>query len=537
MPILFLCVCFSAQAKNLITGYQLNQPQKTQRAFDLLISHKLIKPLLGAKPYSRAFLARKLMRAQKKYKLKEKEFSLKQKRQLKMSFDFLETELYEELVLLGGLQSGNANPIKPIRLKIKRSSATLAFTQTQGRNYIDNYGFDGLYNPLAKPGSGIYYAEEGFYHQLETEAVFSLGSHFQLTFRPALESRIDTLNDTEELNPLLRELYLSTGIGIFQFDIGRKPINYSLDNQNGFLLSAMPKAFDSFQFSNNRAIGNNFSFHVMVARLGDDRHIQNPFLLSFLFNYQPWPVVDFGVSRAVMFGGSGAPSAPFLEYLTEFFFVRIGDVHQVNLTNAITNLYMRLHFPEFFGAQFSFEMTMEDFSQNVFYSLYEDSGYKLVASFRRLDKAGRFHLDLSGFYVPPIMYKHGIWKNGWSHDEYFLGHDMNGLAFRFQAQLGYQINQSHYLNFQANWESHDSDIFGNRPPAPGGKRPILREGPAEKRIRFHVKSEHNFKDKIILYPQIAYEYVDGFNFVPSDKRHHFSLELRADFLEPFVRKK
>lgn len=189
-----------------------------------------------------------------------------------------------------------------------------------------------------------------------------------------------------------------------------------------------------------------FQYRLSLANLDKNQRFPNPYLFSGRIMFKPTSNLEFGLTRSLVFGGTGSPSFFFLEPILELFGFRPRDGWIFNIpvkpgahstsgfANNVFGFDFLWKFPSLRNSELFFELYNEDpFDYKDFFP--EDSIFRLGLWVPRLKTSGDLQLLVEASYAARIVYTHGIFTDGFVNQGRIMGLDSGAKTIRFYARL------------------------------------------------------------------------------------------------------
>lgn len=484
---------------------------------DVLAAHGLIQDLIqGQKPFSRSEIARLLLAARGRLDrfedISSREFLEELLTQLERHF---ETAIKNQ-------KDPSATP--KFRVEALSQAVFLATTtDSPPRPYFDNTAIRAADSGVNRYSGGRH-TTDGVQFVLETTHDAQITRYFSLFFNPRLQ--LEPLNNQlpEENKFFLNEGYVTADFFNTRIDIGRKQIAWGQSRLGGVMFSANARALDAIQLTNSQPwqipVLGHLKYSFFFATLGPEQNFSYPFITGGRISVLPWSFLEFGISRAMIFGGDGSPQGSAWEMFQEFFGVRSSLTQNVN--NAISGFEFRASIPQLRSATAYGEFYFDDFNLgHLFRSFVQDAGIVAGIFLPRLDATGRLSLRVEGRKMSPVMYKHGNWLNGWTLNGLILGDPLGPDAESLSGQVLWRLSPDTRLSAEAFLERIDSDVYTSDT---SGRSAIIN-GPAEIRLRPIVHASHRFNGTWLGSLKLGYEHVWNFAFTPGRARNNLLLHV------------
>ena len=401
--------------------------------------------LYGTRPYSRMDMARWTLEAGEGFKKNPAAADF-----VGTMIDRLERALAPEIAQIRAYNRGE----KPeTQFKVQSTKLEMAAADLHGR---DGYSYRDLKNAkwqsFSENSRGHRY-RDGFNTGASVYMDGSLGRDLAMsvTARAAWDDR-------DRLTGSLDEAYLTTRMGIWNFDIGRQAISWGQGVNGGYLFTdnarprTMLKVSNELQPKSKGALAflGQTKFTAFASRLDGGRteggvHDYNhPWLVGFRGDLV-WKNFTLGLARASMLGGKGNA-------------FRAGDIgswlvgknsHHNDKWNDIAGIDFRWRMP---GLQIYGEMYGED-QANYFPSA---RSYRLGVYIPRLSYDGSWDMRLEAARTGRVLYSHGTYGAGWTYHNDIMGDALTGPhAKRLYGNINYYASASDKIGFHGSYWQAD----------------------------------------------------------------------------------
>lgn len=476
---------------------------------DILISHGLINDVVvGQRPYTQSEVMRLLKEANENFSGKQLNDSNLFIRSIleKLSNRFSENK---EKIIIHPLESVSVNTL---------------FLDSPSRPYFQSSHLNGIYNPLAQQNGGRHFID-GSQYAWETSHSALLGNYFSAAFTPRLQAQILNDQNQKENGAFVQELYLSTYFHNTQIDIGRRPMIWGQGRLGGFMFSNNARPSDGLTLFNPspwkiKYLGN-LKYTFFLSTLGPEQMYKNDLTSGIKFNFMPARWFEFGFGRAIIFGGKNGPYRSFPVQLGEFFGIRPAGGDDGNFSNSISNLEFRLKIPPLRNTELYGEADFDDVNFRFpLRTLIQDTGLLAGVFIPRLNDKGNLNLRFEMKRTSYVLYKHGIWKDGWTLNQFTLGDPLGPDADSYSTTLTRIFSKTTLTN-QFIFERIDTDTYS------GGAKGRIRQsnGNSEKRIRHVAGINYQYSPWFLISANVGYERVIGFNFINDNNRNNFLLGI------------
>lgn len=455
----------------------------------------------GNRPYTRIEAARIVSEALKKRKKMEEIKDHPADPILKR----LKKEFRDELIITG-YSKGEFHSIfvKPL------DEVNFDFVRISGkeRRFVSPPGTQG--SPLVENNEGIVYAE-GNNLEWRYGFGFQLTEVFSFYFEPLM--LINEENGLRDNDWRLHKGYMKFTLFGVETEVGKDSIWWGQGYHGSLILSNNAEPFRMIKVQTPYPFVLPWFFSYLGAMkvsgfitvLDKNRPVENPRMLGLRVDIKPYPAVEIGASRTIIFGGRGAPHINFEE------FIKI--LRGTNLTggadtsNQMAGFDWRLRIPFLRGLSLYGEHIGED-EAGSFPSKF---GTLLGIYMPWLFKSGSCDLRVEFTETHSTFYTHGRWP--YTYKGLIMGHHAGGDAEDIFVRMGFglseRISGGLFYDYQKRGrsvkESEKGDAFG---------------------IEFQIKIGSHGS----AYLEFDSENIRNFNFSGSDRRNEkfslgFSIEM------------
>jgi hypothetical protein len=406
-------------------------------AIDKLVGYRLIEgSMMTTKPISRLEMARLIAEAANKLE------QLDEKNEIILAiFDRLKEEFKAELVTIGLLDEQHVGTfIKPIedpyvRYVFADKQPLLENQRGDVFNRHSNYrvGF-------ASRG-GIFDTVAFYFHPEYVDASSSSDGDIELV-----------------------EGYGKLALDNIEVEIGKDSLWWGPGYQGSILMSNNAEAFKLIKISNPRPIllpwilGRLGPFKSVwfLTELGENRVIPHAKLTGVRLNFKPTPLLEIGLSRVIMFDGSGRPHVGFIDYIKMF---SLGREKPQN--NQIAGFDVSLLLP--------IGDTIPVRSVKVYADLAgEDEAGGLPMKWGKLIgmqlndilRTGRTDLrvEYASTHVPGspnVFYTHSLYQSGYTYKGNMIGHHIGTDASDLYFRLTHYLTEDLIVGFEFDREDRN----------------------------------------------------------------------------------
>ena len=469
-------------------------------ALDKLSSLGLIDSILkGSRPYSRLEAAR--LTAEGRHEAMSGAWPPVVEELLNR----LEDELCDQLVELGEAD-GIASPsyLKPLR------GVEARYLYQHGKPSIFP-GTDARQFSLNTNNFGIDY-DEHHNGELVIEGDARVSGFFLLHWRPLL------LSGDEGDSFRLLEGAAAIALGSLEFSAGRQSLWWGQGRHGSLVLTNNAKPLDMVRLTNPspillpwllRYLGP-FRFDVFLSQLEDERAVPEPWFGGLRLNFKPFPWLELGASRTVMFGGEGRPDVGFDDFLTILGGNNLDpDEDTSNSVGAVDAL---VRIPALWGMELYGELGGEDEADLLGFIPFPSKKAILAGVYLpRLEPRGRVGLrleyaDLDYQENGSSWYRHHIYVSGYTYKERIMGHHVGGQARDYSAEVMTFIPGGVTLSLGYDYERR-------------GIGQLVEEKHHQPSLRLDWQAH----DQFTLSIRYTFDQVENFGFDPSAKDREFHL--------------
>lgn len=456
--------------------------------------------LQGSRPYSRLEAARLTVEARQKTTLGSHPPVVEE------LLRRLEFELHEQLVELGVAQgSASSGYFKPLRHVSARyiyqegtPSAVPGINSRQFSLNTNNFGID---------------YDEHHKGEFVFDGDARVGGIFLLHWRPLY------LAGDEGDSFRLLEGKAAVSLGPLELSAGRQSLWWGQGHHGSLILTNNAKPLDMVRLTNPAPVLlpwflhrlGPFRFDLFVSRLEDERIVPEPWFGGLRLNFKPFPWLELGAARTVMFGGEGRPDVGLDDFLTI-----IGGENltgEEDTSNSVAALDLRIRLSALGGAELYGEMGGED-EYELFGFIPFISNKAWLAGIHlpvveptrrlslRLEYAALDHVDRNS----PIWYRHGIYQSGYTYEEKILGHHVGGGGVDYFAEVRAILPGAVTLGLSFDHEKRGVDQIVE-----------------EKHYQPAVELEWRLSPGMVFNARYAYDKVENFNYVAgNDRKFHLA---------------
>lgn len=500
---------------------------------------------MGQRPWSRIEIARMVKEARDNLKqlCKEEDRDINCLEKGKLGYEILknlETQFAEEITFLDTKKYSKFFSLHPL----SQIQTSYTFLDSPSRIIPLDNGVGNIrasLNPLIQNKEGRHYVD-GSNIALETQHWFRLTKFFSFNAVPRFED-LFTDQKVNDVNIIAQNLYGKFTFHKFELEFGRDSLVWGQGEHGGIIISDNARPLDMIKLSNDRLIHipvlGNFKGTFYFANLGpEQQYFKNSFFTGGKLSFEIARWLELGFANAVIMGGQeGAPSVSFKEGLGEFFFSRgsflsLGASQQQNLSNGMRGGEIRITIPQLRGALVYYELYTDD----VFYRFKSVIPSYGGIYFPRVDFDGHFDLRFEFNYVPATVYRHGVYKSGWTLNGLLLGEPIGPDATSYTTKMNYLFKHNQRIGLDVGFTINDGDVWKN--PANGTDNQMVIDNPSERRTSTVFSYARPLGRSTAFSGSMGYEHVSRFNFEHKRDSENFLVAMQLNIaLDKFFVKK
>lgn len=516
------------------------------RDIDKLVALGLVKDAIyGQRPWSRREFARMVANAENH--LQEIPVPLApDDREISpriAAFEILErlkSRFHEELTD-AGTTSGEQKTFRLHPLEKVRFDYTIL--DSPSRPFSINNGLGNLNaasNPLTAYSEGRHYVD-GNTLGLETTHAAKLTPYLSLYARPRFEILFPS-NGSTEFNPLFQQVYAKFAYRNFELEVGRDSLIWGQGEFGGLMFSNNARPLDMIKMTSSAPFFHPWIFRYLgpskytffIANLGPEADFPYAFLFGIRASARPVSFLELGFNHTIIMGGDGAPAIKWFDPISEFFFVRRGGVRGQGsqLADHRFGIDWRLRIPWMRNSEWYFEALWDDFGrETISANITEQMGFTSGFYIPRMTPDGWADLRLEYSHIPPVFYRHGTWRSGYSLNRNLLGLDGGPDNDEIDLRLGFNLDRNHRLRFDFIYRNTDNDTYTQSLSSNGAPDRVVKiaDGPTEHRFQAQTRWSWDITENFGLEIGIGYERALNFNFSKPDDRNNFGGSLRFAF--------
>ncbi|MBN2455209.1 MAG: capsule assembly Wzi family protein [Sedimentisphaerales bacterium] len=374
-------------------------------AIDKLIGQGLIdSAMVTTKPFSRLEMARLITEAI------EKAEALEEKNEIILSLiDRLKAEFRDELITIGTLDeapvTGFIKPVEDPYIKYVFAEKTPDLENQRGDIFDkhSNYRF-------------------GFYSRMK------FFDSLAFCFHPEY---VDSSSDPDR-NVELIEGYGKGSLGNLEIELGKDSLWWGPGYYGSMIMSNNAEPFKMVKLSNPGPIQLPWIFRSLgpfkavwfLTELEDDRTVPEAKLTGLRLNFKPHPAWEIGLSKVIMFGGSGRANVSLKDYLN-MFRPQSEQPENNKLAGFDTSVLLALNHRYAKSIKLYADFAGEDEAGG----LPAKWGRLFGIQLNDILRTGRtdFRLEYANNHIsnkPNVFYTHHIYQSGYTYKGRIIGHHM-----------------------------------------------------------------------------------------------------------------
>lgn len=404
-------------------------------------------------------------------------------------------------------------------------------------------GIEAATRPFHAAVGGGPWSADGLTTRLTAGGGRSLGARFAATARGELRV-LDGPDDSPsvaENNSDVRARLAGAQLRFRQanivFEVGRQEAAWGPRPRGGFLLSRNTRPLDLISVACERPwrfpgflryVGT-VRQSLLFADLGGARDLAHARLFAVRQTFRVTRHLELGFTETLIFGGDGAPSLSFGDFLYEV--IPIGgrngrrdlSDHRYGMDGRITVWPGRL---------VAFGDVFIDDSRAPLYDYFHTLLAKRVGlAAPALGPGGRWDARVEYAHVPAIGYRHGRWFSGYTVDGRILGDELGPDARGLVVGIGATLPAGQRIEAEFGYEQRDSDIWAQDPtedPDRAGRIYRAEDRPGELRRRLLLSGRVPLRSGLELRGRAGIERLTGALDGSADRTSTL-LEMGLDF--------
>lgn len=250
---------------------------------------------------------------------------------------------------------------------------------------------------------------------------------------------------------------------------------------------------------------------------------QHPWIVGHITSFKPTPWFEFGLTRAIMFGGRGNDHYNFGGFLGRFTGINTGNPAG-GQTNSRGGVYLKFTIPRLRGTQIYQEILGED---NL---TKEIPGVGRFIPFLAVSYQGGVYVPrLTADGLTDLRFEYALLEPNysihnesldWEYNNQFMGDPMGPNATQVDMRIGRWFDLEYKLSLDA-FYTEEAPQFGSNTPYPAGFYPYSLTkahsvGAAIDFLRLGTRLTRMADTLATVHSRLAVEYGDHFNYDPAE---------------------
>ncbi|MEP6762938.1 MAG: capsule assembly Wzi family protein [Gemmatimonadaceae bacterium] len=500
---------------------------------DQIIGSGLVRTAMyGQRPYRRTEIARLISEAGEQ--ATKKSISASTEQILKR----LELRFARELAEIRSSES----PSRTIREIAREGNVELLVLDSPARA-IEGAPTGGIaadVNPLLNNRQGQRFAEGTTTVATSVATVsdsWSFGKHLAAQLTPRFVVGVGKSKEFTELT------LQSGGIDFSAFNlnlsIGRQQRAWGQGLEGGMLLSSSSRPLDMISIETDHPfrIPHPFGWlgslraNAFVADLGVHQNFPHAKIVAYKLSSRLNSFLELGVAMMVQQGGSGAPTANFVDHFFDFFPIR-NDTRDnpPQFSNKIGGFDARVRIPMLHSAQVYVENSFDDIDPHrLQHAFWEDGGHIVGISVAQVGASGALSATAEYHHTGLRFYRHALYTSGVTFNRTLLGDPLGPEGDGANARLRFDRGGRQSWQLDAAIERRDGDVWKTEQEGARANNfhfVLVESKPEEWRRRVQVQWSWNVKTLQRLTLQGGIENVRNFVFVNNANRANSLVSAR-----------
>lgn len=371
-------------------------------------------------------------------------------------------------------------------VRIEGSGAINPGSATISRNGLGSIALQA--HPLNVFREGFDIPAEGAGLFLEIYQPMSISKWFSFAVRQRGWLEFGTNDNTASARGKLREALITLSVKNLDLSIGRGRVIWGPARHGGLLLTDHAPPLDMVRIRTPhpfripgifRRIGT-IKTSLLFVSLGSRYTPAGTILSGYRFDIQPHPWVTFGLNHLVMLGGSGMTGPTAGEAIREFAgFVQSG--HGNATSNHELGFDLHLRIPPWRGTQIYASYAIEDPDSELEIQFDKQAAWLFGFSLPRLTADGRWKLRFEYWRAGAGMYRHRLYRDGWTLQGHGLGNPFGGDSNSAELTLTWTKLLDHTLDWRVGVVQRSSNTYRDVTDGAGDRIAIIKviDGPEE----------------------------------------------------------
>lgn len=513
------------------------------RDLDKLIAFGLVEPPIRTqRPYQRGEFARMTAEAMKNLSERAEPDSAdlkafvkyqRRRRQIDIALNHLKHEFKSELIDMGALPGGykryRLHPLDTAAMYgTYLNSPPTTIPANNGRGAIN-----AQVNPLRDYNLGRH-PIDGWQHAVEADGRYQLGKYFSAYVRPRVEFDQPTSSMPAEAHAYLQNAYATFRAGNFSLKVGRDSMVWGEGDRGGLLYSTNPRPLDGVWLTNPtparlpwifKYLGK-WRYTLYGTNMGPSYDKPWAWLAGYKFSLAPSKYVELGFGHSMIIGGRGMPNPSALDVISEFAGFRItgSSMGETNYANHMFEIDLLVRIPQLRGFEIYGNMALEDWwLQDIPKTLEHGASYLAGIYLPAVNASGSMDLRIEYERTNPLMYRHGLYADGYTLNRRLIGSDAGPDAHTVRATLRHTVSPRIWYGFTLGWDYRMSDQYTQLQNPDGTAGPVIKvaSGPTEQRFRGILDLDWYVRKTLQLHLTAGLERATNLNYQQNRDRWNY----------------
>lgn len=337
------------------------------------------------------------------------------------------------------------------------------------------------------------------------------------------------LEDPAKVRPFLGRASVAWETSTGGITLGRQPVLWGLGKEGGLFFSNNARALDvakiTFQTGPWPLFIGYFGpsqIQLLFGILDGERAVTNTGLMGWKVSFKTSKNLETAFSHVVMLGGEGAGTNA-LDYLSEFFFVRIG-LNSRNVANHLGGFEARYTLQNF-GSIYT-ELLFEDMYMPLGHNLEKSLGARVGVHYLTLSENSELRAEFA--YFAPLVYRHSFYASGYTQQRRLLGHRYGPDSWGFRTVYSKHFERVSF-DVSGEFAVFSGDVYDGQ-IADNEKRMVVKEDkPEESRINLGFDAHYRFSADVTLKASIDIEKIYNFEFQQAESRIQLFSQLGLNY--------
>jgi hypothetical protein len=329
--------------------------------------------------------------------------------------------------------------------------------------------------------------------------------------------------------------YVKAGFKDFEILVGRDDIQWG-PGENALFFSGNARALDMvkvsspnpFRFPGALKHLGHFNATAFVSWLGSDyKRPANATLSGYRLDYSPFKWWNIGFDHTVFLGGDGSVGpdarAAFYNFIG-FLSSKENDRAATNhLMGADTNVRIR----QAMGMELYLKVLLEDTQAERRYMLKNDASWLGGIYFPKINGIEKLSLRGELIYTGQFAYGHGIYRDGFTVDDKFIGYDAGTDTVSGFLTSRYQFNLDEFIKIELRYLRRSNDRYKALFSSSGNNYAIARDidNPEEGNSIIKLGGQKKLSKIANLYAEAGYDRKSNADYVKGQSANDFAFRM------------